>query len=238
MRCSAESACPVVLGRAIETGTDGENENMTWNDALAISQPSSNAQEAREGVCRRRQRVFGYSSPARCDENGTGSGFERLALDDAPTYSGFHVHGVRRHAEVATGADPADVRPRVHAVAKDETLGGMAAMEVGYRDGELLLQKSSQHEVQDAVASAGTARDDAAAESDEESQEAIAVVVWTVWKLGWSRAWSKSWTQVPKAYPVTALVQYWRTSMEALIAEGSTLVVRAHSQVETCVIQA
>jgi hypothetical protein len=183
VRCSAESACPVALDRAIETGTNGENENMTWNDALAISQPNSNAQEARVGVCRRRRRFFGCSSPAKYDENGTGSGFELLALD-APTYSGLHVHGVRMRAEVATGASPVDVWPRAHAVAKDETLGVMAVMEDGYRDGGLLLRKSSQHEVQDAAVSAEIARDDAAAESDGESQEAIAVVVWMVWKLG------------------------------------------------------
>ena len=139
-RCSADGACLVALDRVIEPATRAGSANTTLNDARAISQSNSNAQEAQEAVYRRHRRVFGCSSPAIYDGDGTGSGFELLVLDGAPTYSSLHVHDVQMHVEVETDAGLVAELPRVHAVAKDVRLGVMAAMEVGYRDGGSLRQ--------------------------------------------------------------------------------------------------
>lgn len=127
--------------------------------------------------------LFGCSSPVISVENGTGSGFELPVLDGCPIYSSLHAHGVRMHAKIETDAGPVDELPRVHAAAKDESLGAVAGRVVDYRDGGSPRPRRTQHEVQDAAAFAGTTMDVAAAECGGESQEAIAVVESMGWKL-------------------------------------------------------
>lgn len=177
MRYSVEEAYPAGLGLATESARYGESGSMTRNDARETSQPNLTAQEAQGEVCQYHQSLVGYSSPEIYDENGVGTDSELLVPAEAPICSSLHAHDVRIRGKVATGVDPVRVLSEVHAVAKDEMPGVMAVMAVGCRDAESLRQRSIQHEVQSAVASAETAMGDVVAENGGEQQGAIAVVV-------------------------------------------------------------